>query len=169
MKQLDARTAKRFNSLLINTKMCYWGVGYEPTDYIGRVDEALSWYTTRTREKKMLEEVRVIIVKHELSNQEIEQWIRTMDNPCEAWRKRMRDHNRGGYETRDNKGQFVELTTVYAGPRRYPNGNIEMCRFNKIRYPKKARSKRTWKKFYEMFPAQAVIDGWDGNTSDRMR
>lgn len=169
MTQLDTRTSKRFNTLLINTKMCYWDLGFEPTDYIGRVNEALSWNAKYTREKKMFEEVKAIIVRHQMTNTEIGQWIKTMENPCEAWRKRMREHNKGGLETRDNKGQFVETTTFYATPKRYPNGNIEMCRFNKIRYPKKARSKRTWKKFYEMFPKQAVIDNWDGNTSDKMK
>ena len=40
---------------------------------------------------------------------------------------------------------------------------------NKIRYPKKNRSLRVWKKFYEMFPDQAELDGWDGKTSNKMK
>lgn len=49
-------------------------------------------------------------------------------------------------ETRDNKGQFVDKWATYGG-----------CH-NKIRYPSKKRSKRVWKKFYEMFPKQAELD-----------
>lgn len=40
---------------------------------------------------------------------------------------------------------------------------------NKIRYPKKARSRATWKRFYELFPHVAIKDNWDGKTSDRMK
>ena len=31
------------------------------------------------------------------------------------------------------------------------------------RYPRKSRSKRTWKNFYTLFPHLAKIDKWDGN------
>lgn len=57
-------------------------------------------------------------------------------------------------EGRDNKG-------VYVG-RGGSDGN-------KIRYPSKKRSKKTWKKFYEMFPWAAERDGWDGETSKRFK
>ena len=53
-------------------------------------------------------------------------------------------------ETRDNKG-------VYVG-----SGNSHK---NKVRYPRKARSKRVWGIFYKMFPSLAEKDGWDGETS----
>ena len=56
-------------------------------------------------------------------------------------------------EGRDNKG-------VYVG-----NGGSNR---NKVRYPSKKRSKKTWKIFYQMFPKLAEQDGWDGNTSKRM-
>lgn len=38
---------------------------------------------------------------------------------------------------------------------------------NKLRYPKKNRSKKTWSNFYKLFPWAAEIDGWDGKTSSR--
>ena len=66
------------------------------------------------------------------------------------------------------QGQCV-YQYVYREPIRYLNGNIYECRRNIIRYPKKCRSLRTWRKFYEMFPRQAEIDGWDGKTSIRMK
>lgn len=56
-------------------------------------------------------------------------------------------------ETRDNKG-------VYVG-----GGGSNR---NKVRYPKKARSKRTWKIFYKMFPYKAELDGWDGQKSTKV-
>ncbi len=40
---------------------------------------------------------------------------------------------------------------------------------NKIRYPSKKRSLSTWKKFYKLFPIEAVIDEFDGTTSKRMK
>jgi hypothetical protein len=40
---------------------------------------------------------------------------------------------------------------------------------NKIRYPKKNRSKRVWRIFYAMFPHLAKKDGYDGETSKRMK
>lgn len=40
---------------------------------------------------------------------------------------------------------------------------------NKVRYPSKKRSIRTWKKFYNLFPYYAALDGWDGKTSKRMK
>jgi|AntRauMFilla1563_2_1112583.scaffolds.fasta_scaffold03798_5 hypothetical protein len=39
---------------------------------------------------------------------------------------------------------------------------------NKIRYPKKNRSRKTWSNFYKLFPNQAIADGWDGKTSKKM-
>lgn len=57
-------------------------------------------------------------------------------------------------ETRDNKG-------VYIG-----NGGSNI---NKVRYPKKNRSKKTWKIFYKMFPNKAEKDEWNGQTSKRMK
>lgn len=57
-------------------------------------------------------------------------------------------------ETRDNKG----IKVGSGGSNR-----------NKIRYPSKKRSRRVWKMFYEMFPHRALMDGWDGKTSKRMK
>lgn len=57
-------------------------------------------------------------------------------------------------ETRDNKGFYVG------------SGNSNK---NKIRYPKKSKSKKTWKIFYNMFPERVIIDGYDGKTSKRMK
>lgn len=57
-------------------------------------------------------------------------------------------------ETRDNKG-------VYVG-----GGGSNR---NKVRYPKKARSKNVWKIFYKMFPWRAKMDEFDGETSKRMK
>lgn len=58
-------------------------------------------------------------------------------------------------EGRDNKD-------VYVGSG-FGNSN------NPIRYPSKKRSIKTWKNFYKLFPYAAVVDGWDGKTSNRMK
>lgn len=54
---------------------------------------------------------------------------------------------------RDNKGVYIG-TGYSSNP-------------TKVRYPSKKRSLQTWKKFYEMFPHQAELDGWDGKKSSR--
>ena len=40
---------------------------------------------------------------------------------------------------------------------------------NTVRYPRKARPLHVWKKFYELFPAYAERDNWNGKTSDKMK
>jgi len=55
-------------------------------------------------------------------------------------------------ETRDNKGTYVGSGGSHG---------------NKIRYPKKNRSKKVWAMFYKMFPWAARYDNWDGEKSDR--
>lgn len=40
--------------------------------------------------------------------------------------------------------------------------------WSSIRYPSKKRSLSTWRKFYNLFPRVAELDGWDGKTSKRM-
>lgn len=92
-----------------------------------------------------------------MTDEDINNFIAIMDNPRIKWIERMRAHNNSGKEIRDNKGQFVSLS-IYQEPVRYINGNIYMC-----------RSLRTWRKFYEMFPKQAELDGRDGKTSIKMK
>ncbi len=58
-------------------------------------------------------------------------------------------------ETRDNKGVYI--------------GGFGGSNRNKVRYPKKNRSKRTWKIFYKMFPNNAERDEFDGQTSKKMK
>ena len=65
---------------------------------------------------------------------------------------RARTARNSAEETRDNKG-------VYVG-----SGGSNR---NKVRYPKKSRSKRTWNIFYKMFPSLAEKDGWNRETSTR--
>lgn len=167
--ELTAREIKKFTSLLINTHIIYWDLGDKGFDYIGEIQKWVSSRWPSKQTKKFFTEINRFIATHHITNQEISEFIKMIDNPREAWNDRMKKHNNGGRETRDNKGQFVETTTTYHIPTRYENGNIKMCRFNKIRYPKKCRSLRTWKLFYKMFPKQAEIDNWDGKTSDKMK
>jgi len=57
-------------------------------------------------------------------------------------------------EGRDNKGVKV-------------SGGGTNSNRNKIRYPKKNRSKKVWAIFYKMFPWAAKRDNWDGESSDK--
>lgn len=166
---------KRFTAYLINTRVSYQYMPYSKLipkyidyilDYIDICER--SKYHYRVLNGPLLKECYKIIKEHQMTDEDINNFIATMDNPRIKWIERMRAHNNGGKETRDNKGQFVSLS-IYQEPVRYKNGNIYMCPHNKIRYPKKCRSLRTWKKFYEMFPKQAELDGWDGKTSIKMK
>jgi hypothetical protein len=84
------------------------------------------------------------------------------DELLQRWRQSMRERKeqienfkkKPIPEGRDNKG-------VYVGG----GGHNK----NMVRYPSKKRSKRVWKIFYEMFPYYANRDGWDGETSNRMK
>jgi hypothetical protein len=62
------------------------------------------------------------------------------------------DHKPSG---KDNNGAYI--------------GNRLSFNKNKIRYPSKKRSRQVWKRFYELFPYQAILDGWDGKTSKRFK
>ena len=161
---------KRFTTLLINSGDVYWYQCSE-LNYIGHIEENLKmidnghWYASKYNiQVKSMREIYGMIKSHKMTNMDIKEFAKTIKNPRERWNAEMKKHK----EKRDNKGQFVSLS-VYQEPLRYNNGNIYMCRHNKIRYPKKCRSLKTWKKFYEMFPRQAEIDGWDGKTSIRMK
>lgn len=169
METLTPKDVKKLNKLLINTRVVYWYFDGKERDYIGRIKESIQRKFFFKNEEKYFTELLKLISAFHLSNDYIKNHIENMVNPRDEWRERMKTHNNGGRETRDNKGQFVHPTAKYHTPTRDENGNIKHCNFNIIRYPKKARSKRTWKMFYEMFPAQAVIDNWDGNTSNKMK
>jgi hypothetical protein len=87
----------------------------------------------------------------------------TDDQLLQKWRQSMNERKeqiqdfkkRPIPEGRDNKWVYVGSGGSYKG--------------NTVRYPSKKRSKRVWKIFYEMFPHHATIDGWNGETSKRMK
>ena len=154
MKTLTGRDKKRFDSLLINSHLVYW---WGVSDYMERIKELLDSECTLKDLKKQqeyLKQLKQFMVANNITNSDIIEYLKTFENPRSKWNDFLRKHNNGGKETRDNKGQFVK--SEY-----YPVINI--------RYPKKNRNKRTWKKFYEMFPGQAIKDNWDGETSDKMK
>jgi hypothetical protein len=154
MKTLTDRERKRFDSLLINSKLVYW---WCVKDYNQRINEIIdSEYSLNDlkRDQEYTRQLKQFMNDHDITNADIIEYLKTFENPRSKWNDKLRKHNNGGKETRDNKGQFVK--SEY-----YPVKNI--------RYPKKNRNKRTWKKFYEMFPGQAIKDNWDGETSNRMK
>ena len=174
MIPFSKKEEKRFIAHLINSRVVYKYCDYDKTipNYIEYLVELIEFDNkSRYYHDKNISAIKKcyqMIKNHEMTDADINVFISTIKNPREEWRQTMREHNNGGRETRDNKGQFVSMY-VYCKPVRYLNGNISRCRRNIIRYPKKCRSLRTWKKFYEMFPKQAEIDGWDGKTSNKMK
>lgn len=175
MIPFSKKEEKRFIAHLINSRVVYMYRDYDKTipNYIEYLVELIEFDNkSRYYHDKNISAIKKcyqMIKNHEMTDADINVFISTIKNPREEWRQTIREHNNGGRETRDNKGQFTHPTAKYHTPTRDENGNIEHCNFNIIRYPKKARSKRTWKMFYKMFPAQAVIDNWDGNTSNKMK
>lgn len=49
----------------------------------------------------------------------------------------------------------------------YNTGGSSSTWKNKVRYPSKKRSKKTWSNFYKLFPYLAEQDNWDGEKSKR--
>jgi len=102
-------------------------------------------------------EIKKIFLDLELTNDEYYQMC--YEERCKINESATSRHTRNNAEeTRDNKG-------VYVG-----SGNGEhQYAVNKIRYPRKNRSKKVWSIFYKMFPSFAEKDGWDGEKSIRTK
>ena len=77
-------------------------------------------------------------------------WLKTMNE-----RNVNKFHQTPPRETRDNK----KVLNRGSGNR---HGKT-------IRYPRQARSLATWRRFYELFPYAAEIDGWNGQTSSEYK
>lgn len=102
-------------------------------------------------EYKAFKEIKQIVIENDITNDEYLQIVHEERKIRYTTYDNLRINNLK--ETRDNKG-------VYVG-----GGGSNA---NKVRYPKKARSKRTWKIFYKMFPWKAEKDGWDGQKSSKV-
>ena len=161
---------KRFGVLLINTRVVYWPTCIK-TKYLERIQDRINdnvIHKDLKKEQEYFKEIKDIIIKNNITDSEIISFIKEMSNPRDEYNNVLREQRKRNKDTRDNKGQFVS-NNIEQKPIRDKDNNIYMCRFNSIRFPKKCRSKRTWKKFYEMFPRQAEIDGWDGKISKRIK
>lgn len=101
---------------------------------------------------KAFSEIKEIFVELSLTQEEYFEICRTERKKVNDAQDLLRVNNLK--ETRDNKGVYVGSGWSNA---------------NKIRYPKKARSKRTWSIFYKMFPRLAESDMFDGQTSKKMK
>ena len=149
----DKKSEKKLGKLraIVHKHDCWYTI---KESMIVRLDKMIKSYSAWTtgfgadRHKAYIE-IKKLAVELELTDDEYYQICleeRTKIN--ESVRAKTARNN--AEETRDNKG-------VYVG-----SGNSHK---NKVRYPKKARSKRTWNIFYNMFPSLAEKDGWDGETS----
>lgn len=105
-------------------------------------------------EGSRMKEIYDYIVVNMISNPEIRLLVQTERSRLDELKNAKETAYRATAVTKDNQG-------VYVG-----SGGSNK---NKVRYPRKSRSLRTWKKFYEMFPWRAELDGWDGKTSSRMK
>ena len=167
MLPLTEKEKKRLEVLLINTCVVYWP-SFIFYSFLERIQERIDDVIIQKEGKKTQKyfaELKQIIVNHKMLDNDIVSFIKNMDNPRKEWNDNMRKYRYTGRETRDNKGNNIYPNTTQCKPIRDENNNIVRCQFNSIRYPKKNRSLRTWKKFYAMFPKQAELDGWDGKTS----
>ena len=123
-------------------------------DAITRLDKMIKSYSGNdssfcVERRKAYTQIKKLVIELELTSEEYYQL-------CHEERKKInesvtsRTAKNNAEETRDNKGVYVGSGNSHRG---------------KVRYPKKARSKRTWSIFYKMFPSLAEKDGWDGETS----
>lgn len=122
------------------------------------LDQQIAIYANNLDDKKCKEyynaytEIKNIILLLNISKEEYCKLAKDEYKKFLNTNKQLRVNNLK--ETRDNKG-------VYVG-----SGGSNK---NSVRYPKKNRSKKVWKIFYKMFPYRANIDGFDGETSSRMK
>jgi hypothetical protein len=149
----DKKSEKKLGKLrtIVHKHDCWYTV---KESMIVRLDKMIKSYSVHTTgfgadRYKAYVEIKKLAVELELTDDEYYQICleeRTKINES----VRVRTARNSAEETRDNKG-------VYVG-----SGNSHQ---NKVRYPRKARSKRVWNIFYKMFPSLAEKDGWNGETS----
>ena len=122
------------------------------------LDQQISIYANNLDDKKCKEyynaytEIKNLISELNISKEEYCKIATEEYENVSYTHKQLRVNNLK--ETRDNKGVYVGSC----------GSNIK-----KIRYPKKNRSRQTWKIFYNMFPELAKLDGWDGKKSKKMK
>lgn len=160
----DKASEKKLGKLrsLVHKHDSYYIGNFKDENYLTRLDKMIKSYaghnTKFTVERhKAFVEIKKLVLDLELTEYEYhrisaEERLKMYNAITPS-----RSHN-NAKETRDNKG-------VYVG-----SGNGEhqylIC---KIRYPRKARSKRVWSIFYKMFPSMAEKDNWDGEKSNRTK
>ena len=153
----DKKSEKKLGKLraIVHTHDCWYTI---KESMIVRLDKMIKSYSCHTTgfgadRYKAYIEIKKLAVELELTDDEyyqicLEERIKINESV------RAKTARNNAEETRDNKGVKVGSGN---GEHQHPMA--------KVRYPKKARSKRTWGIFYKMFPSLAEKDGWDGETS----
>ena len=152
------KTDKKLGKLrsLIHVHDRFYTSSHSTEDMIKRLDSFIESYNDHytkfvIERRKAFTEIKKLVLELNLTGDEYHKiTVEEMNKKNFAFKIKMNPFKE--IETRDNKG-------VYVG-----SGNSNA---NKIRYPKKNRSKRVWSIFYKMFPRMAEKDGWDGETSNR--
>lgn len=157
----DKKSDKKLGKLrsLVHKHDSYY-IGSHTTEVmLTRLDKMIQSYSVcntgfGVERYKAYVEMKKLVLELELTGDEY--WKITAEERLKMYNATPKRNN--AEETRDNKGVYVGSGN---GEHQYP-----IC---KIRYPRKARSKRVWSIFYKMFPSMAEKDGWDGEKSNRTK
>lgn len=121
-------------------------------DLISHLDQKInSWFTPKKNWKNSYKEIKQLVLDLNITKEEYINISYEESKKISLHRDSLK--NNDPKESRDNKGVYVGSDNSHT---------------NKIRYPKKVRSKKVWSIFYKMFPNRAKIDEWNGETSKRM-
>jgi hypothetical protein len=148
---------KRLNAYIIKNRYSMSIRYYNIEEFKNRRAEILSWKDSNYSKKTLLSIHEALEIyddgaKLGLSEKQVQNLFFKLDS--ERYKRLLIYRKTPQKETRDNKGIYVS------------SGNSHG---NKIRYPKKNRSKKVWTTFYKMFPGCAKVDNWNGETSNRMK
>lgn len=143
MAKID-KNIRRIKYLLYKLKILYYN-----TTPIERINEIMAWENLPNSIRKDATELKLLLDNTNISQEKINKLnIETIKS------KNDYNLNQNPIIRRDNKG-------IYIGGSGYNK--------NKVRYPSKKRSLKTWRMFYNMFPYCAKMDNWNGKISDKMK
>jgi len=142
---------RRVKTLMYKNRMSYH---YYDKERFKKLLEDINKFDSQSHKDRVKELIEIHKLSDEIGLTETEIYNLWVDQMSEFYKNQSIYSRTPQKEGRDNKDVHVGT----GGSNR-----------NKIRYPSKKRSIKTWKKFYNLFPWAAEEDGWDGKHSSRTK
>jgi hypothetical protein len=153
--RMNRKDSRRFKYLTYKYPYVYFGSNYGREALRTQINQ-MRMYGTRVSEETLDKlEMYDLGANYCMTESEVRDLWRQNSENRELYRVDMNKMPK--IVNRDNKGHYN-----FSNRHGYAGGG------NKIRYPKKNRSRRVWANFYKLFPWAAKQDGWNGKTSKRM-